>query len=411
MKKAIFLVLLLFFTAAGFSQQEAGIHFIEGQKWNEVLKMAQEQNKYIFMDCYTSWCGPCKALSKDIFTLEEVGDFFNARFVNVKYDMEKGEGKELKKLYENNIIGYPTLLLIDKDGKVVHQMAGFQQASELIAGMKAGMEGRSLFAYRERYVAGQRDLNFIKAYVNALNGAFLREDVEKVVGEYVKSIPVEKLQEKEVWELVGEHIKNPYSPQFEYVVFNLDKMAVRLNFDRYKVERQLGWALEKALNNIIEPKEDKEEKNMFLSKEPGKMDTLMRLIDRASLKHAEEYRAKSRIYELLLKKNWPEVFNYLNVCRDIRALGYSERYVEQVVRYMALNCRDRKLLKKSLTLMEELQAREEQNDSRLKTNYYGTLALLNDKLGNSKVADELRKKDEKIKAEKAKEFEEFMKKN
>ena len=411
MKKAIFLVLLLFFTAAGFSQQEAGIHFIEGEKWNEVLKMAQEQNKYIFMDCYTSWCGPCKALSKDIFTLEEVGDFFNARFVNVKYDMEKGEGKELKKLYENNIIGYPTLLLIDKDGKVVHQMAGFQQASELIAGMKAGMEGRSLFAYRERYVAGQRDLNFIKAYVNALNGAFLREDVEKVVGEYVKSIPVEKLQEKEVWELVGEHIKNPYSPQFEYVVFNLDKMAVRLNFDRYKVERQLGWALEKALNNIIEPKEDKEERNMFLSKEPGKMDTLMRLIDRASLKHAEEYRAKSRIYELLLKKNWPEVFNYLNVCRDIRALGYSERYVEQVVRYMALNCRDRKLLKKSLTLMEELQAREEQNDSRLKTNYYGTLALLNDKLGNSKVADELRKKDEKIKAEKAKEFEEFMKKN
>lgn len=411
MKKAIFLVLLLFFTAAGFSQQEAGIHFIEGEKWNEVLKMAQEQNKYIFMDCYTSWCGPCKALSKDIFTLEEVGDFFNARFVNVKYDMEKGEGKELKKLYENNIIGYPTLLLIDKDGKVVHQMAGFQQASELIAGMKAGMEGRSLFAYRERYAAGQRDLNFIKAYVNALNGAFLREDVEKVVGEYVKSIPVEKLQEKEVWELVGEHIKNPYSPQFEYVVFNLDKMAVRLNFDRYKVERQLSWALEKALNNIIEPKEDKEEKNMFLSKEPGKMDTLMRLIDRASLKHAEEYRAKSRIYELLLKKNWPEVFNYLNVCRDIRALGYSERYVEQVVRYMALNCRDRKLLKKSLTLMEELQAREEQNDSRLKTNYYGTLALLNDKLGNSKVADELRKKDEKIKAEKAKEFEEFMKKN
>lgn len=411
MKKVIFLVLLLFFTAAGFSQQEVGIHFIEGEKWNEVLKMAQEQNKYIFMDCYTSWCGPCKALSKDIFTLEEVGDFFNARFVNVKYDMEKGEGKELKKLYENNIIGYPTLLLINKDGKVVHQMAGFQQASELIAGMKAGMEGRSLFAYRERYAAGQRDLNFIKAYVNALNGAFLREDVEKVVGEYVKSIPVEKLQEKEVWELVGEHIKNPYSPQFEYVVFNLDKMAVRLNFDRYKVERQLDWALEKALNNIIEPKEDQEEKNMFLSKEPGKMDTLMRLIDRASLKHAEEYRAKSRIYELLLKKNWPEVFNYLNVCRDIRALGYSERYVEQVVRYMALNCSDRKLLKKSLTLMEELQAREEQNDSRLKTNYYGTLALLNDKLGNSKVADELRKKDEKIKAEKAKEFEEFMKKN
>ena len=134
MKKAIFLVLLLFFTAAGFSQQEAGIHFIEGEKWNEVLKMAQEQNKYIFMDCYTSWCGPCKALSKDIFTLEEVGDFFNARFVNVKYDMEKGEGIALRKKFDVN--AFPTMFILDAEGNIVGKLQGARDTDIFLKELK-----------------------------------------------------------------------------------------------------------------------------------------------------------------------------------------------------------------------------------------------------------------------------------
>ena len=129
MKKIGFVIQFLCIALFLFGQADKnGIRFIEGEKWENVLKAAQEQDKYIFMDCYTSWCGPCKALAKDIFTRKDVGDFFNANFINVKYDMEKGEGKELNKRYKANIIGFPTLLLIDKKGKVVHQMAGFQEA-------------------------------------------------------------------------------------------------------------------------------------------------------------------------------------------------------------------------------------------------------------------------------------------
>ena len=67
------------------------------------------------MDCYTSWCGPCKALAKNVFTQEKVGEFFNPRFINVKYDMEKGDGKMLNEKYKKYIVGYPTLLLLNAD--------------------------------------------------------------------------------------------------------------------------------------------------------------------------------------------------------------------------------------------------------------------------------------------------------
>ena len=45
-----------------------GIAFFKGT-WQEVLEQAKKENKLIFMDCYTSWCGPCKMLAKEVFTI------------------------------------------------------------------------------------------------------------------------------------------------------------------------------------------------------------------------------------------------------------------------------------------------------------------------------------------------------
>ena len=73
------------------AQTTTGIKFFEGS-WEEVLAEAKKQNKPVFVDAYTSWCGPCKWMAKNIFTLESIGEFFNKNFVNYKFNMEKGEG-------------------------------------------------------------------------------------------------------------------------------------------------------------------------------------------------------------------------------------------------------------------------------------------------------------------------------
>ena len=412
MKKIGFLVQFLCLALFSFGQSAGdGIRFIEGEKWENVLKMAQEQDKYIFMDCYTSWCGPCKALAKDIFTRKDVGDFFNANFINVKYDMEKGVGKDLYKHYKSNIIGFPTLLLINKEGKVVHQMAGFQEANVLIDGMKAGMEGKSLFAYKDRYAAGERELAFLKDYVVALQGAFLKDDIENIVLDYMKTIPVEKLQEKEIWDFVGAYVKDPYSPQFDYVIFNIDRLANKVKFDRYNVERQLSWALEKAVDRVVEIKFDENGVPLRLVAEQGKIDTLLRLIDRGNLKRAETYRAKIKIYELELAQKWNEIYECQMMYRGIKALGFSDRYLEETAQYLAAYCPDKAVIEKYLTLIEKLQQEEDKGSSKLRSYYYGTLSVLHAKLGNAAKAKEFKKMDEKIKAEKAKEFESFLKKS
>ena len=47
----------------------------------KALEAAKVENKLVFMDCYTSWCGPCKRMAAQGFTQEKAGEYFNPRFV------------------------------------------------------------------------------------------------------------------------------------------------------------------------------------------------------------------------------------------------------------------------------------------------------------------------------------------
>ena len=107
MKKTLLLVAALFYFV-GLNAQ--GVIFEKGT-WKEVLEKANRENKIIFVDIYTSWCGPCKLMASKEFVQEKAGEYFNPRFVSVKIDMEKGEGVELRKRYDVN--AYPTLLVLN----------------------------------------------------------------------------------------------------------------------------------------------------------------------------------------------------------------------------------------------------------------------------------------------------------
>lgn len=89
----------------------------------------REENRWIFLDAYTSWCGPCKVMAEQVFTLAKAGVFFNSRFVNVKYDMEKGKAQSWQK---TGIGAYPTFVLIRPDGVVHDKLVGGMDVDGII---------------------------------------------------------------------------------------------------------------------------------------------------------------------------------------------------------------------------------------------------------------------------------------
>lgn len=118
-----------------------GIQFTDAS-WKEILKKAKAEKKIIFLDAYASWCGPCKKLQKEVFTKKTVGDFYNSKFINVKMDMEKGEGPALSQVYP--LEAYPTLLFIDGNGKVLKKFIGAPGPEDLIALGKSVKPGAAL---------------------------------------------------------------------------------------------------------------------------------------------------------------------------------------------------------------------------------------------------------------------------
>jgi thiol:disulfide interchange protein len=106
-----------------------GIQFFKGT-FKEALEKAQAEDKPIFLDIYATWCGPCKMLKKKTFSTKEVGDYYNANFINIAVDGETAEGRELVQKY--NIQGYPTLLILDKRGKQLTNQVGFVEPHILV---------------------------------------------------------------------------------------------------------------------------------------------------------------------------------------------------------------------------------------------------------------------------------------
>lgn len=184
MKKYLILVAFIVLMGSTTFAQGDGIKFTDAP-WEEILAQAAKEDKLIFMDAYAEWCGPCKMMAKNSFPQKSAGDLYNANFINVQMDMEKGIGRELAKKYE--VRAYPTLLFLDEEGNVVHRSIGYQTAEQLVElGEAASDPDRQLASLDARYKKGDRDAEFLYNYTKAryevMDGSY-----KEVAEEYMKT--------------------------------------------------------------------------------------------------------------------------------------------------------------------------------------------------------------------------------
>lgn len=226
----IFVFLLPVFSAA----KADGIEFVHDKTFQEILDMAKAQNKLIFMDCYTSWCGPCKRLAAQVFPDSAVGAYFNEHFINTKFDMEKDEGVSLASRY--GIRAYPTLLWIDGKGEVVHKVVGGLDPTGLIQnGKKAGDPAPGILSgMHQQYKSGNRDLNFLSDFLNAMNSG--GENYTDVFKEYLSKLTAKDLQDPKHSKTVFNLTKDVKSAGMDYVLKNKDFLSNLLGAEAYNTK-------------------------------------------------------------------------------------------------------------------------------------------------------------------------------
>ena len=219
--KRILISAIFLFSMNLYSRAE-GIIFFQGT-FAEAKAEAAKQHKLIFMDCFTTWCGPCNRMSRDVFPRKDVGDFYNEHFICCKMDMEKGEGLEIAKSFV--VRSYPTYLFLDADGSIEHRTLGSKEPSLFIAdGQTAIDPQRNLHGLTMKFNSGDKDTAMLIQLMSVTSGIDNNLS-EKVLTAYWNVVPENQIIEKHNWDVFSNYENDMNSKAFQYVANHKKEFA------------------------------------------------------------------------------------------------------------------------------------------------------------------------------------------
>jgi thiol-disulfide isomerase/thioredoxin len=354
----------LFITSFSYTQNRSII--FESGKWQEIKDKAKKENKLIFVDCYTTWCGPCKSMSKNIFTNDTVADFFNKNFICAKFDMEKDEGLMLSKEY--NINRYPTFIFADGDGNLVHRGCGLQPVNSFIElGNNALDPQKHFINYEEQYKKGNRDASFILSYLRVMEAGGV--NIKEVKDDYFITQKESDLTSQINWAILYRFTNDLKSREFKYIMNHKDEYAKIYTLD--SVNMLIDYNISMALIPVV-----------FKDTTGKAFSDFMVDIKKSKVPNVEEIELCGKMFLTSAKEKWNDY--------AVIAVAYIEKYkmddsreLNDVAWNFYENINDKSLLEKAL-----IWAKQSVNLKPRDTNY-DTYACLMFKLGNKDEAIKL----------------------
>lgn len=232
MNKVLIIALLLLSTTL--QATEKGIKFEHGLTWAQIKAKAKKENKYVFVDGYTSWCAPCKMMAQTIFPQQKVGDFFNEKFINVsvQFDVTKNDNADVKLFYKDakylattyKIAAYPTFLFFNPNGELVHTIVGgTNKADEFIAEAKPALDPATQYTHlKKQFTQGKRNPGFLLTLAHSAQQTGDIAFIPVATNAYLST--QKKLLTDENLKLIAAATKKSTDPGFSVLLNNADKV-------------------------------------------------------------------------------------------------------------------------------------------------------------------------------------------
>lgn len=246
--RLLFFILAVLISGIKNIQAQKGIEFRE-LNFEKALETAKKENKMLFLDAYTSWCGPCKKMAAEVFSQPAVGEFMNSRFVSIKVNMEKKEGRKLAERFGIKV--YPTMLLIREDGVMHDKLIGGYPARQFIERIRKSVDRKhSLEEWEKRYHAGEREAEFLAEYIELMLDMRSAKTANEIAGELLKNLGEEEAATPLYWWMFErDDLTSRHSRTFKYLTAHIEKFREKLGEE--KVDRRLFEIYRAPLIDII----------------------------------------------------------------------------------------------------------------------------------------------------------------
>jgi thioredoxin-related protein len=224
--------------------------WVKDLTWDQIIEKAEENNKYIFVDCFTTWCGPCKRMDMEVYSSESVIKFLNDKFISVRIQMDKtkNDKPEVKSWYKNaeafqkkyQILEYPTLIFLSPKGEIVHRQIGFKSVPDFLAEAKEAIKPGTKYEdpYKQYknlisdYLQFKRNYDSIPFMINTAKRLGDREMVDLLTNDYLNYL---------------KSIKNKYSYTKENLIFISDIVNSKSTF--FYLFYPSGKTVDSIMNN------------------------------------------------------------------------------------------------------------------------------------------------------------------
>ncbi len=98
--------------------------------YDEALKQAGAQKKFVVLDMSASWCGFCRRMAREVYPSPEFVEFSRTQvFVRLFADTD-AEGTKLAESF--NVEGFPTIIVLNSQGREVGRLVGARDSRRLI---------------------------------------------------------------------------------------------------------------------------------------------------------------------------------------------------------------------------------------------------------------------------------------
>lgn len=340
----VFLVALLGLAIQMNAQTTEGMKFCkEGTKFAEAVAQAKAEKKMVFLDCYTSWCGPCKMMARDIFPQKKVGDFMNPKFICIKIDMEKGEGPSLTQKFQ--VSAFPTFIIFNSDAQEIGRFLGGSDADGFIDRVKKASIDNGSIDMDKQWEQGNRDESFLKQYLTSLGNAYKNQRANDVAEALLDPKAESFASDSASAMIFMRYINNPFSKAFIYTAKHPNDLKKTLGETPVDMKLQSVWR--GFVRQVLKTDGDKQTLDMDL------LDKWVALMEECNVSNRDELRLDVLITANQKTKNWNDYFKYCKEYWNNKSLDVTDLQLCRWCSPLVKECQDEKIRKEAKKMVQQ----------------------------------------------------------
>ncbi|MEO6686233.1 MAG: hypothetical protein ABIN24_09715 [Dyadobacter sp.] len=254
--KSTLIILLLFISSITFGQ----IRFIDELNWEKLSKMAQAENKLVFIHLENNRCDQCNEVASMAFGSKLMKDKFDKNFISVRTKIESVEGKTLASIF--GIRSTPVSLFVSNDGNILSRYNGSNSNPEeylILADIALERKDKKkLSEYEQEYLAGEKSIPFLKAFIISRAEAGMSSD--ELLEQYVSGLTKEALNDLKNLEFIYSKGPSIDSPVYKTLQTVSKNSPIDILYNRLPLEKsqQVSDAIvENSMRKAISGKDEK----------------------------------------------------------------------------------------------------------------------------------------------------------